>query len=142
MYFTGISRRKIGAELKTSFFFFNVGITGSGFPFDFGRIPYKGKRPLKEMIGSYKNRHSIGDPSPEVPSGSGSANKPASEMQLLVRNQQEELERLRKDLASQKVILLPQRLYLISHQQARDRRRKTQLACFSDSVISQKVLFP
>ena len=94
------------------------------------------------MIGSYKNRHSIGDPSPEVPSGSGSANKPASEMQLLVRNQQEELERLRKDLASQKVILLPQRLYLISHQQARDRRRKTQLACFSDSVISQKVLFP
>ena len=142
MYFTGISRRKIGAELKTSFFFFNVGITGSGFPFDFGRIPYKGKRPLKEMIGSYKNRHSIGDPSPEVPSGSGSASKPASEMQLLVRNQQEELERLRKDLASQKVILLPQRLYLISHQQARDRRRKTQLACFSDSVISQKVLFP
>lgn len=132
----------MGLNLKQAFFFFNVGITGSGFPFDFGRIPYKGKRPLKEMIGSYKNRHSIGDPSPEVPSGSGSASKPASEMQLLVRNQQEELERLRKDLASQKVILLPQRLYLISHQQARDRRRKTQLACFSDSVISQKVLFP
>ncbi|XP_025126957.1 TBC1 domain family member 2B isoform X1 [Bubalus bubalis] len=83
----------------------NKGITGSGFPFDFGRIPYKGKRPLKEMIGSYKNRHSIGDPSPEVPSGSGSASKPASEMQLLVRNQQEELERLRKDLASQKELV-------------------------------------
>ena len=131
-------------NLKQAFFFFflNVGITGSGFPFDFGRIPYKGRRPLKEMIGSYKNRHSLGDPSPEVPSGSGSASKPASEMQLLVQNQQEELERLRKDLASQKVILLPQRLYLISHQQARDRRRKTRLSCFSGSVISQKVLFP
>uniref|UniRef100_A0A8C2P5N9 Rab-GAP TBC domain-containing protein n=1 Tax=Capra hircus TaxID=9925 RepID=A0A8C2P5N9_CAPHI len=83
----------------------NKGITGSGFPFDFGRIPYKGRRPLKEMIGSYKNRHSLGDPSPEVPSGSGSASKPASEMQLLVQNQQEELERLRKDLASQKELV-------------------------------------
>lgn len=59
------------------------------------------------MIGSYKNRHSSGDPSAEGPSGSGGTSKLASEMQLQVQNQQEELERLRKDLSSQKVILLP-----------------------------------
>ncbi|XP_057400765.1 TBC1 domain family member 2B isoform X1 [Balaenoptera acutorostrata] len=83
----------------------NKGVTGSGFPFDFGRIPYKGKRPLKDMIGSYKNRHSSGDPSAEGPSGSGSTSKLASEMQLQVQNQQEELERLRKDLSSQKELV-------------------------------------
>ncbi|TKC37646.1 hypothetical protein EI555_008010 [Monodon monoceros] len=83
----------------------NKGVIGSGFPFDFGRIPYKGKRPLKDMIGSYKNRHSSGDPSAEGPSGSGSTSKLASEMQLQVQNQQEELERLRKDLSSQKELV-------------------------------------
>nr|XP_045372751.1 TBC1 domain family member 2B isoform X3 [Camelus bactrianus] len=83
----------------------NKGVTGSGFPFDFGRIPYKGKRPLKDMIGSYKNRHSSGDPSAEGTSGSGGASKPASEMQLQVQNQQEELERLKKDLSSQKELV-------------------------------------
>ncbi|XP_023375801.1 TBC1 domain family member 2B, partial [Pteropus vampyrus] len=80
----------------------NKGATGSGFPFDFGRAPYKGKRPLKDMIGSYKNRHSSGDPSTEGTSGSGGAGKPASEVQLQVQSQQEELERLKKDLSSQK----------------------------------------
>ncbi|XP_007950048.1 TBC1 domain family member 2B [Orycteropus afer afer] len=83
----------------------NKGVTGSGFPFDFGRIPYKGKRPLRDMIGSYKNRHSSGDPSPEGLSGGGSISKPASEMQLQVQNQQEELERLKKDLSSQKELV-------------------------------------
>ncbi|XP_031547618.1 TBC1 domain family member 2B isoform X4 [Vicugna pacos] len=83
----------------------NKGVTGSGFPFDFGRIPYKGKRPLKDMIGSYRNRHSSGDPSAEGTSGSGGASKPASEMQLQVQNQQEELERLKKDLSSQKELV-------------------------------------
>ncbi|XP_006870958.1 PREDICTED: TBC1 domain family member 2B [Chrysochloris asiatica] len=83
------------------------GVTGSGFPFDFGRIPYKGKRPLRDMIGSYKHRHSSGDPSAEGPvAGGGSGgSKPASEMQLQVQNQQEELERLKKDLSSQKELV-------------------------------------
>ncbi|XP_031547616.1 TBC1 domain family member 2B isoform X2 [Vicugna pacos] len=65
----------------------------------------KGKRPLKDMIGSYRNRHSSGDPSAEGTSGSGGASKPASEMQLQVQNQQEELERLKKDLSSQKELV-------------------------------------
>ncbi|XP_008584481.1 PREDICTED: TBC1 domain family member 2B isoform X2 [Galeopterus variegatus] len=83
----------------------NKGVTGSGFPFDFGRNPYKGKRPLRDIIGSYKNRHSSGDPSTEGTSGSGSVCKLASEMELQVQSQQEELERLKKDLASQKELV-------------------------------------
>uniref|UniRef100_A0A2K5UVJ9 TBC1 domain family member 2B n=1 Tax=Macaca fascicularis TaxID=9541 RepID=A0A2K5UVJ9_MACFA len=85
----------------------NKGVTGSGFPFDFGRNPYKGKRPLKDIIGSYKNRHSSGDPSGEGTSGSGSISirKPGSEMQLQIQSQQEELERLKKDLCSQKELV-------------------------------------
>lgn len=82
---------------------FCIGVTGSGFPFDFGRNPYKGKRPLKDIIGSYKNRHSSGDPSSEGLSGSGNISVLASEMQLQVQSQQEELERLKKELSSQKV---------------------------------------
>lgn len=83
-------------------------MTSSGFPFDFGRNAYKGKRPLKDIIGSYKNRHSSGDPVGEgVATGSGPG-KPAPDMQQLqVQSQQEELERLKKDLASQKVTCLP-----------------------------------
>ncbi|XP_058150584.1 TBC1 domain family member 2B isoform X3 [Dasypus novemcinctus] len=81
------------------------GVTGVGFPFDFGRIPYKGKRPLKDMIGSYKNRHTSGEPSAEGTLGSGSVSKPASEMQQQVQNQQEELEQLKKDLSSQKELV-------------------------------------
>nr|XP_045016228.1 TBC1 domain family member 2B isoform X2 [Jaculus jaculus] len=73
------------------------GVAGSGFPFDFGRNPYKGRRPLRDIIGSYKNRHSSGDPSSE--------GKPASDMQLQVQSQQEELDRLKKDLASQKELV-------------------------------------
>ncbi|KAM4833217.1 TBC1 domain family member 2B isoform X3 [Urocitellus parryii] len=82
----------------------NKGVTVSGFPFDFGRNPYKGKRPLKDIIGSYKNRHSSGDPSSEGMSGGG-ISKAASELQLQVQSQQEELERLRKDLSSQKELV-------------------------------------
>ncbi|XP_073738238.1 TBC1 domain family member 2B isoform X2 [Callorhinus ursinus] len=83
----------------------NKGVTGSGFPFDFGRIPYKGKRPLKDMIGSYKNRHVSGDPSAEGAQSAGGVSKPASEMQLQVQSQQEELDRLKKDLSSQKELV-------------------------------------
>lgn len=60
---------------------------------------------MKDMIGSYKNRHSSGDPSTEGTSGSGGAGKPASEVQLQVQSQQEELERLKKDLSSQKELV-------------------------------------
>lgn len=56
------------------------------------------------MIGSYKNRHVSGDPSAEGPQSSGGVGKPAPETQL--QSQQEELERLKKDLSSQKVTSL------------------------------------
>ncbi|XP_019495548.1 PREDICTED: TBC1 domain family member 2B [Hipposideros armiger] len=97
-------KRGFRLHLKNKFCFY-VGATGSGFPFDFGRAPYKGKRPLKDMIGSYKNRHSSGDPSTEGTWGSGGASKLASEMQLQVQSQQEELEQLKKDLSSQKELV-------------------------------------
>ncbi|XP_036909319.1 TBC1 domain family member 2B isoform X2 [Sturnira hondurensis] len=80
------------------------GVTGSGFPFDFGRVPYKGRRPLREMIGSYKSRHSSGDPGPEGTPGGGAA-RPAPDVQLQARSQQEELDRLQKDLCSQKELV-------------------------------------
>lgn len=95
-----VSKRKICPALKNKLCF-RAGVTISGFPFDFGRAPYKGKRPLKDMIGSYRNRHSSGDPLTEGMSGSGGAGKP--EVQLQVQSQQEEVERLKKDLSSQKV---------------------------------------
>lgn len=97
---------RFGLRVRNKFCF-HVGATGSGFPFDLGRIPYKGKRPLKDMIGSYKNRQSGGDPSTEGTSGRGGASMPAPETQLQAQSQQEELEQLRKDLASQKVCVLP-----------------------------------
>ncbi|XP_045863468.1 TBC1 domain family member 2B isoform X3 [Meles meles] len=82
----------------------NKGVTGSGFPFDFGRIPYKGKRPLKDMIGSYRNRHVSGEPSADGAQGTAGVRPPAG-VQLQVQSQQEELERLRKDLSSQKELV-------------------------------------
>ncbi|XP_053769004.1 TBC1 domain family member 2B isoform X2 [Desmodus rotundus] len=81
------------------------GATGSGFSFDFGRVPYKGRRPLRDMIGSYKSRHGSGDPAPEATSGSGSAGRLAPEVRQQVQSQQEELERLQKDLSSQKELV-------------------------------------
>lgn len=79
-------------------------VTSSGFPFEFGRNPYKGKRPLKDIIGSYRNRHSSADPSSEA-SSSGCVSRPASELQPWSQSQQAELERLRKDLSSQKELI-------------------------------------
>lgn len=79
------------------------------------------------MIGSYKNRHSSVDPSTEGTWGSGGANKLASEMQLQVQNQQEELERLRKDLSSQKVIILP---HVLSHLTSADQGSEKQSLAF------------
>ncbi|XP_032692741.1 TBC1 domain family member 2B isoform X1 [Lontra canadensis] len=82
----------------------NKGVAGSGFPFDFGRIPYKGKRPLKDMIGSHRNRHVSGEPSADGTQGAA-AIRPLAGVQLQVQSQQEELERLRKDLSSQKELV-------------------------------------
>ncbi|XP_029430799.1 TBC1 domain family member 2B isoform X2 [Rhinatrema bivittatum] len=89
-------RRRISAEG-------NKGATSSTFAFDFGRIPYKGKRPLREMISSSKNRHSLESAAVEWVSGNGS--KSTSEVHLRFQSQQEELERLKKDLSSQKELV-------------------------------------
>ncbi|XP_025965985.2 TBC1 domain family member 2B [Dromaius novaehollandiae] len=79
------------------------GLTSSAFPFDFGRIPHKARRPLKDMIGSSKNRNSSDSSPTEWYSGNG--NKLFSELQLKYQSQQEELEKLKKDLSSQKELV-------------------------------------
>lgn len=81
---------------------FYAGLASSAFSFDFGRIPHKTRRPLKDMIGSSKHRNSSDSSPTEWYSGNG--NKLVSELQLKYQSQQEELEKLKKDLLSQKVI--------------------------------------
>ncbi|XP_044294732.1 TBC1 domain family member 2B isoform X2 [Varanus komodoensis] len=76
------------------------GMAGSAFPFDFARIPHKVKRPLKEMMATGKNRNSV-ESSPVEWNG----NKLASEMQLKFQSQQDELEKLKKELSSQKELV-------------------------------------
>ncbi|NWS09815.1 TBD2B protein, partial [Pachyramphus minor] len=79
-------------------------LTSSAFPFDFGRIPHKARRPLlKDMIGSSKNRTSSDSSPTEWCAGNG--NKLVSELQLKYQSQQEELEKLKKDLLSQKELV-------------------------------------
>ncbi|NXC17602.1 TBD2B protein, partial [Corythaeola cristata] len=78
-------------------------LTSSAFPFDLGRIPHKTRRPLKDMIGSSRNRNSS-DSSP-TEWYSGNSNKLVSELQLKYQSQQEELEKLKKDLLSQKELV-------------------------------------
>ncbi|XP_071424159.1 TBC1 domain family member 2B isoform X1 [Pithys albifrons albifrons] len=80
------------------------GLAGSAFPFDFGRAPHKAKRPLlRDVMGSGKQRPSS-DSSP-TEGGPGSANRLGSELQLKYQSQQEELEKLKKDLLSQKELV-------------------------------------
>lgn len=105
MRFPGFAEGRLVLHVQNKFCF-SVGVAGSGFPFDFGRIPYKGKRPLKDMIGSSRNRHISGEPSADGSQGAAGVRPPAG-VQLQVQSQQEELERLRKDLSSQKVAVLP-----------------------------------
>nr|XP_028562619.1 TBC1 domain family member 2B isoform X1 [Podarcis muralis] len=76
------------------------GVSGPAFPFDFGRIPHRTRRPLKEMIAGSKNRNSTESSSDEC-----NGNKLASEMQLKFQSQQEELESLEKELLSQKELV-------------------------------------
>ncbi|KAM6257144.1 TBC1 domain family member 2B isoform 1-T2 [Porphyrio hochstetteri] len=78
------------------------GLTSSAFPFDFGRIPHKTRRPLKDMIGSSKRSSSDSSPTEWF---SGNGNKLVSELQLKYQSQQEELEKLKKDLLSQKELV-------------------------------------
>ncbi|XP_060035541.1 TBC1 domain family member 2B isoform X2 [Erinaceus europaeus] len=66
------------------------GGTGS----DVGRVPHRAKRPLWSMMGSGRQRPACGDPPAEGTSGGGPA-----------EDTQEELEQLRKDLASQKELV-------------------------------------
>ncbi|MBN3314061.1 TBD2B protein, partial [Atractosteus spatula] len=75
--------------------------TGSVFAFDFGRTNARSKRPLLKdvMGGSNKNSRSI-ETSPVEWNGSKS-----SETQLRLQGQQEELARLREELASQKELV-------------------------------------
>lgn len=137
-----VPKRKICPALKNKLCF-HAGVTVSGFPFDFGRAPYKGKRPLKDMIGSYRNRHSSSDPLTEGTSGSGGAGKP--EVQLQVQSQQEEVEQLKKDLSSQKVPF-PLHIPLLSPpphtQAARGLGGVNPGSPVSLSRLSQSVLFP
>ncbi|XP_054858212.1 TBC1 domain family member 2B [Eublepharis macularius] len=76
------------------------GVSSPAFPFDFGRIPYKTRRPLKEIIATSRSRNSI-EASPVECNG----NKLASEMQVKFQRQQEELERLKKEVSSQKELV-------------------------------------
>ncbi|KAL8197000.1 UNVERIFIED_CONTAM: TBC1 domain member 2B [Gekko kuhli] len=76
------------------------GVSASAFPFDFGRIPHKSRRPLKEIIATSRSRNSL-----DSPLGECNGSKGASEMQLKFQSQQEELERLTKELLSQKELV-------------------------------------
>ncbi|KAM4747929.1 TBC1 domain family member 2B [Rhinophrynus dorsalis] len=87
-------RRKLPVEQSK-------GNTGMVFPFDFGRIPQKARRPLREMIGANKNRNSSDGHSGE----SHSDPKVELDTHLKIQNQEEELERLKKELVGQKELV-------------------------------------
>ncbi|KAL7980308.1 hypothetical protein Chor_014637 [Crotalus horridus] len=76
------------------------GGTGSSFPFDFGRLPPKARRPLKDSMAASKSRGSQ-----EAPPREWSRGRPAAEMQLKLQSQQEDLEQLKTELASQKELV-------------------------------------
>ncbi|XP_078541330.1 TBC1 domain family member 2B isoform X1 [Lissotriton helveticus] len=74
-----------------------------GFSFNFAHIPYKGKRPLRDLMGSNKNRNSI--ESSNIEWSSGSENKPTYEIEQKFQSQQDEIESLKKELSSQKELV-------------------------------------
>ncbi|KAM6426513.1 TBC1 domain family member 2B isoform 2-T2 [Liasis olivaceus] len=76
------------------------GGSGSAFPFDFGRLPHKARRPWKDPMAASKGRSS-----PETSPLAWNGGRPAAEMQLKFQSQQEEVEQLRKELASQKELV-------------------------------------
>ncbi|XP_015666524.1 TBC1 domain family member 2B [Protobothrops mucrosquamatus] len=86
-------KRRLAAETSK-------GGTGSSFPFDFGRLPHKARRPLKDSMAASKGRGSQ-----EAPPREWSRGQPAAEMQLKLQSQQEDLEQLKTELASQKELV-------------------------------------
>ncbi|XP_012822167.2 TBC1 domain family member 2B isoform X1 [Xenopus tropicalis] len=73
---------------------------GMSFPFDFGRIPQRARRPLREIMGVNKNRtECLADSLPV------SDSRMESDVLLKLQSQEEELERLKKDLLSQKELV-------------------------------------
>ncbi|XP_026537803.1 TBC1 domain family member 2B isoform X3 [Notechis scutatus] len=86
-------RRRLAAEPSK-------GGTGPTFPFDFGRLPHKARRPSKDPMASGKGRGS-----PEASPLEWDGGRPAAEMQLRLQRQQENLEQLKTELASQKELV-------------------------------------
>uniref|UniRef100_A0A4W3HFD3 TBC1 domain family member 2B n=1 Tax=Callorhinchus milii TaxID=7868 RepID=A0A4W3HFD3_CALMI len=89
---------------------------GSAFSFDFGRATHKSKRPLlREMMGASKNRNSSESSPVEWIVSNGKAN---TEIQSKIQTHQEEVNKLREDLSSQKelVRLLQQTLKCSQHE--------------------------
>ncbi|XP_026565421.1 TBC1 domain family member 2B isoform X1 [Pseudonaja textilis] len=87
-------RRRLAAEPSK-------GGTGLTFPFDFGRLPHKARRPSsKDPMASGKGRGS-----PEASPLEWNGGRPAAEMQLRLQRQQENLEQLKTELASQKELV-------------------------------------
>ncbi|XP_049639622.1 TBC1 domain family member 2B [Suncus etruscus] len=81
----------------------NKGVTS--FPFDLGRLPYKAKRPMKDMIGLYRNRQSSSSGYPAGEGLTGSAEQPQPVAVSEAQSQQDELVQLREELSSQKELV-------------------------------------
>lgn len=90
-----------GQREEPVLFCFHIGVTS--FPFDLGRLPYKAKRPMKDMIGLYRNRQSSSGGYPAGEGLTGSAEQPQPVAVSEAQSQQDELVQLREELSSQKV---------------------------------------
>ncbi|XP_069758972.1 TBC1 domain family member 2B isoform X3 [Narcine bancroftii] len=76
---------------------------GFAFAFDFSKVPLRGKRPfLRDMIGTSKSRDSSESSPVEWVITNG---KPSTEIQSRIQVQQEELNKLKEDLGSQKELV-------------------------------------
>ncbi|XP_070618998.1 TBC1 domain family member 2B isoform X2 [Erythrolamprus reginae] len=80
------------------------GGTGSTFPFDFGRLPHKPRRPLKDPMASSKG---LGGSPEDCPPLEWNGGRPATEAPLKSQGQQQQqdLEQLKTELASQKELV-------------------------------------
>ncbi|XP_072138339.1 TBC1 domain family member 2B isoform X1 [Mobula birostris] len=76
---------------------------GSAFTFDFAKTSHRPKRPfLKDMIGTSKSRNNSESSPVEWVVTNG---KPSTEIQLRIQAQQEELNKVKEDLSSQKELV-------------------------------------
>ncbi|XP_032088557.1 TBC1 domain family member 2B [Thamnophis elegans] len=87
-------KRRLAAETSK-------GGTGSAFPFDFGRLPHKARRPTKDPMASSSRGRGGLEASPLEWNGG----RPAPEAQPKLQSQQENLEQLKTELASQKELV-------------------------------------